>query len=194
MRAAKWTTRLETSTLRACVQAVCLLISADQVPAAETTRLSAKGGPIIIQEVLNIGRHDPEKTAASLDLICSKNSTLHLVLTTRLPGPRWSIKTGRDTASLYIGDQELKVVMVLVKRGRDLSWLEAAVSNDGEGDPDILLTTPLAADDATAIGSAFGDTPPSKVSVMGYAETGVFMTGIVAGRAISEFSSSCLAK
>lgn len=194
MRAAKWTTRLETSKLRACVQAVCLLISADQVPAAETARLSANADPIIIQEVLNIGRHEPEKTAASLDLICSKNSTLHLVLTTRLPSPRWAIGIGRDTASLFIGDQELKVLMALVKRGRELSWLEAAVSKDGEGDPDILLTSPLVADDATAIGSAFGDKPPSKVSVIGYAETGVFMTGIVAGQAISEFSSLCLAK
>lgn len=170
------------------------MISADQVPAAETARLSAKADPIIIQEVLNIGRQAPEKIAASLDLICSKNSTLHLVLTTRLPGPRWAIETGRDTASLFIGNQEQKVEMALVKRGRDLSWLEAAVLKDGEGDPDILLTTPLAADDATAIGSAFGNRPPSKVSVIGYAETGVFMTGIVAGRAVSEFSSLCLAR
>jgi hypothetical protein len=82
--------------------------------------------------------------------------------------------------------------MALVKRGRDLSWLEAAVSSkDGEGEPDILVTPPMTAGEAVAIGSAFGNSPPSKVAVIGYAETGVFMTGVAAELAISEFSSAC---
>lgn len=190
-------TRLNTSTLKACTQAVCLLVSAEQVYAVEPTPRDVRAELIPIQEVLKVARHEPGKTAASLELICSESSTLHLVLTTRLPGPRWAIaKEGRDNASLFIGSrkQELNVVMNLVKKGRDLSWLEAAVLEEGEGEQDTLVTPPLAADAAVAIGSAFGDSPPSKVAVIGYAETGVFMTGVVAGQAISEFSSSCLTR
>jgi hypothetical protein len=152
--------------------------------------------PLIAQEVLKVARNDPGKTAASLDLTCTRKSTLHLVLTTRLPGPRWGVAEGRDRVSLFIDNkkQQLNIVMDLVKKGRDLGWLEAAVSKEGEGEPDILVTPPLAALDATAIGSGFGSSPPFKVSIIGYAETGVFMTGIVAREAISEFSSACLAK
>jgi hypothetical protein len=170
-------------------------MSADQVSAVEATGRDVDAKPIIVREVLKVARHGPGRTVASLDLICSKNSTLHLVLTTRLPLPRWAIELGqrgRGTASLFIGKHERNVVLTLVKKGREHSWLEAAVLEEGEGEPDILVTPPLAAEEAASIGSAFGDAPPSRVAVIGYAETGVSMTGVVAGQAISEFSSACL--
>jgi hypothetical protein len=55
-----------------------------------------------------------------------------------------------------------------------------------------LVTTPIKADEIKTIGSWFGDRPPSKVSIVGYAETGVFMVGAVAGPAIAEFDASCV--
>jgi hypothetical protein len=188
---------LNRSILKVCIQAVCLLISVDQVSAAETIRREVRAESFRVQDVLTIARQAHGKTPASLDLICSQTSALHLILSTRLPGPRWSIEQGRDdNVSLFIGDtdHELNVVMKLVKKGRDLSWLESAISREGEGELDTLVTTPLAVDDAAIISLWFGSSPPSKVSIVGYAETGVFMAGIVSGRAISEFSSSCVAK
>lgn len=84
--------------------------------------------------------------------------------------------------------------MELVSKGRDLTWLEAMVSNEGEGEPDTLVTPPLKTGDLVRVGLWFGDTPPSKVSVGGYDETGVYMAGIVSGATISEFTSSCVSK
>jgi len=81
--------------------------------------------------------------------------------------------------------------MGLVKKGRNVTSLEATVSREGDGGPDTFVTATLAAGDAVTISSWFGESPPSQVSIVGYAETGVFMTGIVDGRAISAFASEC---
>ncbi len=156
-----------------------------------------KAMPFIVTDGLEIAREAQGKAQASLYIVCSQNKELHLVLSTRLPGPRWAIEKGRDeNVSLFVGgiERQLKVVMDLVAKGQDLTWLESAVSRDGEGEPDTLATTPIKADEVKTIGPWFGDTPPLKVSIVGYAETGVFMVGTVAGPAIAEFNGSCVAK
>jgi hypothetical protein len=72
-----------------------------------------------------------------------------------LPGPRWAIVKGRDdNVSLFVGGtkRQLKVVMDLVETGKDLTWLESAVSRDGDGEPDTLVTAPIKADEIKTIG------------------------------------------
>lgn len=179
-----------------CVGTVGLLLCAGEC-AAEPSWQHVKAVPVGVRDHLEIAREAQGKTPASLYFVCSQNAEQLLVLLTRLPAPRWSLAKGRDdNVSLFVGsiDRQLRVVMQLVSKGQDVTGLEAVPSRDGDGEPDTLVTTPLDADDIATISSWFGDAPPSNVSVVGYAETGVFMAGTVAGPAISEFSSSCVAK
>lgn len=188
---------VDRSIFRACVGTVCVLLSTGQAYATEPPWKHVRAMPFIVRDNLEIARQAQGKVPASLHLVCSPNNELHLILLTRLPGPRWSIEKGRDdNVSLFVGNinQELKVVMDLVNKGQDLTWLEAAVSRDGDGEPDMLVTTPIRADEITTISSWFGDTPPLKVSIVGYSETGVFMAGAIAGPAIAEFSAACVTK
>lgn len=163
--------------------------------AAEPSWKHVKELPFSVRSGIEIARHEKGRTPASLYLICSQNAEPHFILSTRLPGPRWSLeKTRDDNVALFVSspDQRLRIAMELVSKGRDLTWLEAAVSNEGEGEPDTLVTPPLKTDDLVKVGLWFGDPSPSKVSVVGYAETGVYMAGIVSRATISEFTSSCV--
>ena len=163
--------------------------------AAEPSWKHVKELPFSVRSGIEIARHEKGKAPASLYLICSQNAEPHLILSTRLPGPRWSVEKRRDdNVELFVGspDRRLRIAMELVSKGRDLTWLEAMVSNAGEGEPDTLVTPPLKTDDLVKVGLWFGDTPPSNVSVGGYDETGVYMAGIVSGTTISEFTSSCV--
>ena len=183
------------SIFRACMAPLCVLLSTWQAHAKMLPWQQVKAMPFIVQDGLEIARQARGKAPASLYVVCSQNKELHLILSTRLPGQRWAIEKGRDdNVSLFVGgiEQQLKVVMDLVEKGQDLTWLESAVSRDGEGEPDTLVTTRIKADEIKTIGSWFGDTPPLKVSIVGYAETGVFMVGAVAGPAIAEFNASCV--
>lgn len=174
---------------------LCVLLSFGQAHAAMLPWQHVKAMPFIVQDGLEIARPAQGKLPASLYVVCSQNKELHLVLSTRLPGPRWAIEKGRDdNVSLFVGgiEQQSKLVMDLVEKGQDLTWLESTISRDGEGEPDTLVTTPIKADEMKTIGSWFSDTPPLKVSIVGYAETGVFMVGAVAEPAIAEFNASCV--
>jgi len=183
------------SILRAYMAPLCVVLSTGQAHAAMLPWQHVKAMPFIALDGLEIARQAQGKVPASLYIVCSQNKELHLVLSTRLPGPRWAIEKGRDdNVSLFVGgaERQLKVVMDLVAKGQDLTWLESAVSRGSEREPDTLVTTPIKADEVKTIGAWFGDTPPSKVSIVGYAETDVFMVGAVAGPAIAEFNASCV--
>ncbi|MCQ1856378.1 hypothetical protein, partial [Neorhizobium galegae] len=172
------------SILRAYMAPLCVLLSTGQAHAAILPWQNVKAMPFIVQDGLEIARQAQGKVPASLYIVCSENKELHLVLLTRLPGPRWAIEKGRDdNVSLFVGgiEQQLKVVMDLVVKGQDLTWLESAISRDGEGEPDTLVTNPIKGEEIKTIGSWFGNRPPLKVSIVGYAETGVSMVGAVAG-------------
>ncbi|WP_105419124.1 hypothetical protein [Neorhizobium sp. T25_27] len=183
------------SILRAYMAPLCVLLSTGQAHAMSWQHVKAM--PFVVKDGLEIARQAQGKAPASLHIVCSENKELHLVLSTRLPGPRWAIEKGRDEeVSLFVGgiERQLKVVMDMVAKGQDLTWLESAVSRDGRGEPDTLVTTPLKAAEITKLSSWFGDMPPLKVSIVGYAETGVVMVGAVSGPAIAEVNAWCVAE
>lgn len=188
---------MDRSIFRVCMGTVCVLLSIGQAYANEPPWQHVRAMPFRVRDSLEIAQQAAGKAPAYLYLVCSQSFELHLILSTRLPGPRSRIEKGHDdNVSLFVGNvnQQLKVAMDLIDRGQDLPWLEAAVSHDGDGELDMLVTMPIRADEIATIGAWFGDTPPSKVSIVGYSETGVFMAGVAAGPAITEFSASCVGK
>ncbi|WP_105436359.1 hypothetical protein [Neorhizobium tomejilense] len=106
------------SILMAFIGPLCVLLSTGQAPARSWQH--DKAMPFIVKDGLEIARQAQGKAPASLYIVCSENKELHLVLSTRLPGPRWAIKKGRDEGvSLVVGgiERQLKVVMDLVAKG-----------------------------------------------------------------------------
>lgn len=174
-----------------------IVLSIGQVHATEPPWRGVKEMPFVVRNDLELARQPQGKTLASLYLVCSQTNELHLILSTRLPAPRWSIRRGRDDdVSLFVGgiNHEIKLVMDLVEKGPDITWLESALSREGEGAPDTLVTTTIGSDEISTIATWFGDAPPEKVSVVGYSETGVYMAGRTAGPAVTKFSASCVAR
>jgi hypothetical protein len=145
--------------LKVCAKAVLILIAVYQACATEAGLRNVSATPFIVKSGLEIARQSQGNTPASLHLVCLQNAELRLVVSTRLPAPRWSIGIGRDDkVSLFIGnvDHELSVPMELVNKGRNLTWLGNMVSSEGEGEPDTLVTNPLSANDTAAIRRWFG--------------------------------------
>ena len=131
---------------------------------------------------LGVEGHRP----ASMSILCS-GGKLHLLVASRLPGPRSAIEGAHDdVVSVLVGrdiNQELHVVADLLSKGG---------GGDDEGGPsDKILTGPLSSGQLDHMERWFGATPPAKVAFVGFLETGVFMKGIVAGLAIQDFRTSC---
>ncbi|MEM5495394.1 hypothetical protein [Hoeflea sp. AS16] len=129
-----------------------------------------------------------------LYLLCSANGNLHIVLSTRLPSPRWSVRKGRDDhVSLFVDgiEHELPLVVDLVDRGRDLVWYEQLFADEDIGETDTIVTPPLDPNDVAKVGRWFDPTASQKISVVGIQETGVFMTATGSASEIQELFSSC---
>lgn len=165
--------------------------------AAEMSWRDIRSSLLAAHSAVEIARHREGARPASLNLLCSRNGHLLMLLSARLPGPRWVIDKGRDDhVSLFVDGikQQLALVVDIVEKGRNLSWFEWLFSDEDAGEPDTIVTAPLSPEDLTKVGRWFDPHPPSKVSVVGVSETGVFMKGIVSGSEIREFLSSCISK
>lgn len=161
--------------------------------AAERGEQDAKGLPFQIRSGVEIARQ-PDTRPASLKLICSESRKLHLLLLTRLPGPRWAIQPGQDNnVSLFVDgiEQELPITVDVVDKGDDPSWLVRLWAGEAAGPLDTIVTPPLSDSQITTLENWFGTTPPEKVSVVGIFETGTFMKGSASGQQIREQSAAC---
>jgi hypothetical protein len=159
---------------------------------------AAENVPFTIRSGVEVARHASGKTPAALSFVCSAGGSLHLLLRTRLPIPNGFRRNilGRDeVVSMFIGEGtrlQLPLVVDVVAKGRDevepvADWLI------GIDAPDTVVTSQLSTEQVDTLERWFGSTPPTKVSVLGILETGVFMVGTRAGDAIRDLRKSCVA-
>jgi hypothetical protein len=177
---------------------VWLLLMATCGYSANLDWTAAENVPFTIRSGVEVARHATGKTPAALSLVCSAPGTLHLLLRTRLPIPegfRKNILGRDDDVSIFVGEGikwQLPIVVDVVAKGRNevesfAEWLT------GIDAPDTIVTPPLSTEQVATLEGWFGSTPPTKVSVVGILETGVFMVGTRAGDAIRELQESCVA-
>lgn len=131
-----------------------------------------------IRDQLEIARNPPSKPAGQLTLVCTPDSELLLVLVARVPGPRYVL-------DLHDTDQ---VSLLTDRRGREFRIKAELVAM---GKLDVLATEGLSPAEARQLQSLYGVAPPSKVSFMGFHETGIYLRGSVSGTAIDAFSKRC---
>ncbi|MBB1248414.1 hypothetical protein [Rhizobium sp. G21] len=154
----------------------------------------------LVTEIRNINElavNIESETPASLYLACTDGSERRLLLSTRLPGPRYDYRKGnKDDAFLYVEtiEQKMDLKWTLAERGKDDPWGGYLFWRKNLDEPDTLISAPLTGDQIATISRWFGHAPPSEVSIIGFLETGVFMTGKATGKAIADFDASCSAK
>ncbi|MCV3766649.1 hypothetical protein [Rhizobium sp. TRM95796] len=144
-----------------------------------------------------IAENNEDQTPASLYLACTTSAARHLLLSTRLPGPRDDYRKGnKDDAFLYVEtiEQKMDLKWTLAERGKDDPWGGYLFWRKNLDEPDTLISAPLTGDQIATISRWFGHAPPSEVSIIGFLETGVSMTGKATGKAIADFDASCSAK
>lgn len=90
--------------------------------------------------------------------------------------------------------QEMDLQWTLAARGKDDPWGGYFFWRKNLNEPDTLISAPLTGDQIATISRWFGQAPPSEVSIIGFLETGVFMTGKATGKAIADFDAYCGAK
>ncbi|WP_339763944.1 hypothetical protein [uncultured Hoeflea sp.] len=177
------------------IGSACAILSVSQNVAAEVAWRSVRGIPFEVRSGIEVARHTEGKRPAWLYLLCSANGNLHIVLSTRLPSPRWTVRKRRDDhVSLFVDgiEHELPLVVDLVDRGRDLEWYEQLFADEDIGETDTIVTPPLDPNDVAKVGRWLDLAAPQKVSVVGIQETGVFMKSTGSASEIQELLSSCL--
>lgn len=159
--------------------------------AADLDWRAARNVPYEIREGIEIARNRVGKPLASLSLICTSEGTTHLLLLTRLPGEdgfRRSMPGRDDDVAIFVGEgisNRMPIVVDVVA----LSDSDAAEDADRV---ETIITLALSREAVTTLADWFGPGPPSKVSVAGIDETGVFMVGTRDGRAIRDFADACV--
>jgi hypothetical protein len=141
-------------------------------------------------------RHRQNPRGVELGLQCSGYLASPAAHTSSNPeGFRKNILGRDDDVSIFVGEGikwQLPIVVDVVAKGRNevesfAEWLT------GIDAPDTIVTPPLSTEQVATLEGWFGSTPPTKVSVVGILETGVFMVGTRAGDAIRELQESCVA-
>ncbi|MGC5778827.1 hypothetical protein [Methylobacterium sp. NFXW15] len=175
-----------------------LLLAPNIVQSANLDWPAAKGLSFKITHGVEIGRNATGKPAAQLSFVCSAQGGLHLLLRTRLPieYPYRKNLMGRvNDVWLYVGkgiERKIQFVFDVVAQGRgnaqDLDeWIF------GIDDPDTIVTPQMSMEQVASLENLFGTTPPTRVSVVGIWETGVFMVGAHPGSAIRKIRENCVA-
>lgn len=162
-----------------------------------------KGVPGYLTSAIEIATNGPDDLPAHLYLTCSQDAHLQLLLSTRIPSP--ARRDRFDEGGLYDGTliiHEKKVfdpsmstmplMFYVVRIGPNIGWFKALFVDVPPGEPDTIITPPLAPEEFDSIAKLFEETPPPvSVSVGGIDETGVYMEAIVPGTALREFRSEC---
>lgn len=180
-----------------CTAIGSLLLGVHVVSGADLGWRTAENLPFLIRSGIEIAHNAAGKRAAALSLLCSLDGDLHLLLRTRLPIPeayRNDILGRDNNVSMFVGegiDRELPIVVDVVAKGRDRfatlhEWLTGIKA------PDTIVTPPLSTEQIAMLRDWFGSTLPTKVSIVGIHETGVFMVGTRTGDAIRDLRASCL--
>jgi hypothetical protein len=157
--------------------------------AADLDWRAARNVPYQIRDGLELARNRADKAFASLSLICSSEGETHLLLLTRLPGQEGFRRDapGRDDeVSLFVeGISHMMPIVV------DVVAIGESNTPETSGKLDTIVTPPLPRDAMVTLSDWFGHSPPTKVSVVGIDETGVFMVGTRDGLAVQDFDETC---
>lgn len=148
----------------------------------------AQALPIAFQDGLEIGRNDPTRRAASLNLVCDTGGSLRIMLHTRLPIPsywRREVHVGGgkvvvardDDVAIFIGGIEHKIPIAF-------DWIVGRQLDEAVSDP-------LSHDDLVKLADWYGLKAPARVSVMGISETGTFLHGKGSAADITAFRNAC---
>lgn len=138
----------------------------------------ARALPFAVRDGLQIAKGSQLSERRSLDLICNRAGTVHLLLHTRLPIPREFRRLGRDNdAVVFVDGIERRIPIVV-----DIVAITPV---------DEIVSTRLSNGDIQKLETSFGPSRPRRVSVVGIHETGVETRGASSGSSIDRFAKSC---
>ncbi|HTV68789.1 MAG TPA: hypothetical protein VMF90_09660 [Rhizobiaceae bacterium] len=131
-----------------------------------------------ISDRLEVASRRHEKPAA-LFLVCSAGGRIGLVLRVKLQVDESFLPAGtKGKVDIYVRG---------VDNGADFQPLLELIDRE---DLDTLVSPLMGAGELAPLVTAFGPSPPTKVSIMMW-ETGTYLNGTVDSRAITGFLTSC---